>query len=247
MQLTVIGCSDAFSSGGRYHSCYLLDTSAGRLMIDCGANAPLALKRAGIPLSAVDAIAISHCHGDHFGGLPFLYLEKLFIERSSQPLEILGPPGIEMRMRVLLDAVYPGIRQLERGFDLVYRELIPDSVLTWRGLSIKPYEVDHFSKTPSLALAITDEGRLFSFSGDSTWCEGVLAAGRGAHLYLIECSAYSTKSEMHLDYLTLATKFDEIGADRYLLTHMSEEMLRAASMIDSRKCILAEDGLVVRI
>ena len=47
MRLTVIGCSDAFGSGGRYHSCYLLDTAQGRLMLDCGANSPLALKRAG--------------------------------------------------------------------------------------------------------------------------------------------------------------------------------------------------------
>src|SRR5690349_12807743 len=116
MELTIIGCGDAFSSGGRHHSCYLLDTSVGRLMIDCGANSPLGLKRAGISLSTLDAIVISHCHGDHFGGLPFLYLDKLFIERDSRPLEILGPPGIKERMETLLDAAYPEIRQLERGF-----------------------------------------------------------------------------------------------------------------------------------
>ena len=87
MRLTVIGCSDAFGSGGRYHSCYLLDTAQGRLMLDCGANSPLALKRAGIALTSIDAIVISHCHGDHFGGVPFLFLERMFVERGPKPVE----------------------------------------------------------------------------------------------------------------------------------------------------------------
>lgn len=89
MRLTVVGCSDAFGSGGRYHSCYLLDTAHGRLMLDCGANSPLALKRAGIALASVDAIVISHCHGDHFGGVPFLFLERMFMERGPKPVEFL--------------------------------------------------------------------------------------------------------------------------------------------------------------
>ena len=94
MKLTVIGCGDAFSSGGRYHSCYILETSKGRLLLDCGANSPLALKRAGVTISSIDAVAVSHCHGDHFGGLPFLFLDKMFMERGPGPLKILGLPAL---------------------------------------------------------------------------------------------------------------------------------------------------------
>src|SRR5208337_4730398 len=82
MKLTIAGCGDAFGSGGRFHSSYLLETSKGRLLLDCGANSPLALKRAGITISSIDAIVVSHCHGDHFGGLPFLFLDKMFMERG---------------------------------------------------------------------------------------------------------------------------------------------------------------------
>jgi ribonuclease BN (tRNA processing enzyme) len=247
MKLTIIGCSDAFGSGGRFHSCYLLDTSEGRLLIDCGANSPLALKRAGIKLSSIDAIAISHCHGDHFGGLPFLILDKLFLERGAQPLEILGPTGVEARTMALLDSLYPSIGGLPRNFDLTYRELTPAEPSLWRGLPITAYEVDHFSSTPSLALSFADGVKRFSFSGDSGWCGGVIEAGRGSDLYLIECTTFSTQSAMHLDYVTLASKFGEIGAKRYLLTHMSAEMLDAAGKVDSERCILAEDGLSITI
>ncbi len=247
MKLTIIGSSDAFGSGGRFHSSYLLETSKGRLLLDCGANSPLALKRAGVTISSIGAVAVSHCHGDHFGGLPFLFLDKMFMERGSKPLEILGPPGVETRTEALLECLYPSLKEMPRKFELVYSELPPGTATLWRGLPIRAFEVDHFSGTPSLALSIADEGRVFSFSGDSTWCSGVIEAGRGADLYLIECTYFDTKSSMHLDYATLAAKFAEIGAKRYLLTHMGEEMLAALDKIDTTRCAAAEDGLSLTI
>ena len=127
MKLTIIGCGDAFGSGGRFHSSYLLETSKGRLLLDCGANSPLALKRSGLTVASIDAVVISHCHGDHFGGLPFLFLDKLFMERGSKPLEILGPPGIAARTEALLECLYPAIKDLPRTFELVFHELPPES------------------------------------------------------------------------------------------------------------------------
>ncbi len=245
MKLTIFGCSDAFGSGGRYHSSYILETSKGRLLLDCGANSPLALKRAGVTISSIDAIVISHCHGDHFGGLPFLFLDKMFMERGSKPLEIWGPSGIEARTEALLDCLYPSLKTLPRDFELRFGELYPGAAKSWKGLPISAFEVEHYSGSPSLALSFVDEGRRFSFSGDSSWCEGVIEAGRGADLFLIECTYFSTHSRMHLDYLTLAAKFAEIGAKRYLLTHMGEEMLASLDKIDAGKCLAAEDGLSI--
>jgi ribonuclease BN (tRNA processing enzyme) len=247
MKLTVIGCGDAFSSGGRFHSCYLLDTSHGRLMLDCGANSPLGLKRAGVGLDTVDAVVVSHCHGDHFGGLPFLVLERMFVQRGPKPLEIIGPKGIERRTMDLMEALYPTLASAPRAFEIRFHELEPGAPLRWRGIEISAFEVEHFSGTPSLALAFADEGKRFSFSGDSSWCDGVIEAGRGADLYLIECTSFAPQSAMHLDYMTLATKFAAIGAKRYLLTHMGPDMLAAPAEIDRALCALAEDGMFVNI
>lgn len=247
MRLTIIGCGDAFGSGGRFNSCYLLDTSKGRILFDCGANSPLALKRAGLAIASIDAIVVSHCHGDHFGGLPFLFLDRMFNERGSKPMEILGPPGIARRTTELFEAMYPSLSDFPRDFEILYRELDPGKTSAWRGLPISAYEMDHYSGSPSLALRVADGDRRFAFSGDSGWCDGVIAAGRGTDLYLIECTTFSSRIDIHLDYLTLATKFDQIGAKRYLLTHMGPEMLAATDRIDSARCIVAEDGLSVEI
>jgi len=247
MKLTIIGCGDAFSSGGRYQSCYLLDTAHGRLMLDCGANAPLALKRAGVKLASVDAVVISHCHGDHFGGVPFLFLEKMFVERGPKPIEILGPPGIEQRTTALVEALYPSLFTAARDFEIQYRELEPGRTSSWRGLDLSAHEVVHFSGSPSLALGVSDGAKRAAFSGDSSWCEGVIEAGRGADLFLVECTTFSTKTAVHLDYLTLAAKFESIGAKRYVLTHLGPEMLDAGGKIDASRCILAADGLSIEI
>jgi ribonuclease BN (tRNA processing enzyme) len=244
MKLTVIGCGDAFNSGGRFHSCYLLDTSHGRFMLDCGANSPLALKRAGVSLDTVDAVVVSHCHGDHFGGVPFLVLERMFVQRGPKPLEIIGPKGIERRTMDLMEALYPTIASAPRAFEIQFREIEPGSPLP-RGVEISAFEVEHFSGAPSLALSIADSGKRFSFSGDSSWCDGVIEAGRDADLFLVECSTFAPRSAMHLDYVTLATKFAAIGAKRYLLTHMGPDMLAAPKEIDRALCLLAEDGMMV--
>lgn len=216
-------------------------------MLDCGANSPLALKRAGIDLMSIDAIAISHCHGDHFGGVPFLFLERMFVERGPKPVEVLGPPGIEGRMTNLLEALYPTLSTTPKDFEILYRELEPRRTSSWRGLQISVHEVEHYSGSPSLALSVDDGAKRFAFSGDSSWCDGVIAAGHEADLYLIECTTFSKKTSMHLDYVTLAEKFENIGAKRYLLTHLSPEMLGAAEKINSSCCLLAEDGMSIEV
>jgi len=69
-----VGSGDAFGSGGRFNTCFLVAGTKTRFLIDCGASTPVALKRAGIDLDGIDGVALTHLHGDHFGGLPFLLL-----------------------------------------------------------------------------------------------------------------------------------------------------------------------------
>ena len=63
-----IGCGDAFAAGGRFHTCFHLSGGEAPLLIDCGATSMPALKRAGIDPASLGWVALSHLHGDHFGG-----------------------------------------------------------------------------------------------------------------------------------------------------------------------------------
>ncbi|MEI8360356.1 MAG: MBL fold metallo-hydrolase, partial [Deltaproteobacteria bacterium] len=94
VQVTFVGTGNAFADGGSSHACIHIAAPGASLLLDCGGSSLPALKRAGINLAAIDAIAVSHLHGDHFGGIPFLILEQHFKGRQA-PLTIGGPAALE--------------------------------------------------------------------------------------------------------------------------------------------------------
>ena len=81
-----------FGSGGRYQACIHLRPAGGSpVLLDCGTTSLSALKRLGIDPGEIAAVFVSHLHGDHFGGLPFLILDGQF-SRRTRPLTLVGPP-----------------------------------------------------------------------------------------------------------------------------------------------------------
>ena len=97
MRVRFVGSGDAFGSGGRWQTCIHLADEGHVLLVDCGATSLVALKAQGLDPNAVGAVAVTHLHGDHFGGLPFLILDGQFSHRSA-PLLVAGPPGIRGRL-----------------------------------------------------------------------------------------------------------------------------------------------------
>src|SRR3989454_12496915 len=122
-RVTVLGSGDAFGSGGRLHSAYLVETPRQTFLLDCGPSILQALKRSGRDPGAVDFVLLSHLHGDHFGGVPFLFMEYRYEEPRSRPLAGYGPPGVERRVRNLYAAFYEHIAAEPLPFPVRYEEL----------------------------------------------------------------------------------------------------------------------------
>src|SRR5262245_4774003 len=107
MRLTIIGSGDAFGSGGRFNTCFLLETAKGRLLVDCGASVRGGLHAGGLDANGIDGIVLSHLHGDHFGALPFILLDGQFPTQRERPLLIAGPPGTRARLDQSLEVFFP--------------------------------------------------------------------------------------------------------------------------------------------
>ena len=245
MRLTVLGSGDAFSSGGRLPSCYLVESGQTRFLLDCGPSILPALKRAGLSSNYFPVVFISHLHGDHMGGLPFLLLDAIFPAGRKQPLTMVGPPGLEARFRLACEVFYPRSLEMERKFDLKFIELDKDVRHVLDGVAVTAYEMNHYSGSPSYALRFEMDGKVFAFSGDAGWSDNVVKAGKDADLYLIECYQYDYKLSMHLDYVTIARHFDRINAKQLVLTHMSDAMLARQGDVDPARCTPADDGMVI--
>lgn len=244
MQLRILGSGDAFSTGGRLPSCYLVENGPSRFMVECSPAVLTGLHRAGLSSDDVSTIFISHLHGDHFGGLPFVLIDAMFPRRRTKPLTLAGPLGLEHRFRLACEVFYPRVAAAPLAFELRFVELEKGIVREVDGITVTPFEVDHYAGSQSLALRFEVGGKTLAFSGDTGWTPAVIEAGKGADLYLLECNQYDLQLSMHLDYLTIERHHNIIGARQTVLTHMGDTMLASQHLVDATRYGLADDGKV---
>src|SRR5262245_8357155 len=247
MRLTVVGCGDAFGSGGRLQTCYHVEAAGTRFLIDCGASALIGFNRLELDPNTVPTIFISHLHGDHYAGLVWWLLHAKHVGKRETPLTIAGPPGVEARLKAASEALFPGSFRAARRHELTFVELARDERCTIGAVAVTPFEVSHPSGAPSYALRFEVEGKVLSFTGDSEWVESLVPAGRNADLYIMECYQFDGAPRFHLSWSRIAAELDHIGAKRVLLTHMSDTMLARQGEIADQRVALARDGLSVEI
>ena len=244
MRLHFVGCGDAFGSGGRYNTCFHVAGEKVNFLIDCGASSLPALKRNSISRDEIDLVLITHFHGDHFGGLPFLLLDAQFTRRT-RPLVIAGPEGIERRLEQVMEALFENSSKRERRFELRIVELEAEAATSFGAVDVTPFPVVHGdSGGPFLGYRIEVEGRIIAFTGDTEWTDALIPLGRDADLFISECYFYDRAVKNHLNLKTLQAHLAEIRPKRLILTHMGDEML---ARLDSIACEAASDGLVVEI
>lgn len=225
LKLTVLGCSDAFCSGGRRQTAFLLQHKDTHTLIDCGATTLLALKQNGLSVDSIDCIILSHFHGDHYGGLPFLILEAAIVQKRKKPLTLLSPPGLEPKLRQLFDCLYPGSTDALKAFPIHYKAYTEGEELREQSLSVRAYPVKHAPQSQPHGLRIQVEGKTLAFSGDTGWHENLIPIARDAELFICECNFFKHESPHHLNYQQFLEKEKELKAQRIILTHLGEEML----------------------
>jgi ribonuclease BN (tRNA processing enzyme) len=247
MRVTIIGSGDAFGSGGRFHTCFQLATGQRTVLIDCGASTSVALRAHGVDPATIDAIVLSHLHGDHFGGIPLFLIDAQYMTRRDHPLVIAGPPGSRARIDTALEAFFPG--SLKNPWRFAWSVIeIPIGVATdVLGLTVISAEVIHFSGAPSTALRVSDGTKKFAYSGDTQWTDALLPIAKDADLFLCECFDYERDLSGHLSWNTLRGRIADFAARRVMLTHMNPTMLARLDEVRQSGVLIAEDGLVVEL
>ena len=237
-----LGSGDAFGSGGRFQTCIYVHCEETHLLLDCGTSSLVAMKRFGVDPSLVDAILLSHLHGDHFGGLPFFIMDAQFVSRRRKPLVVVGPPGLEARIFEAMEVLYPGSSQTQREFLIKFVELSEETAITVAPLVVTPYSVVHPSGAPAYALRVVCEGKIIAYSGDTEWTDALIRVAHGADLFVCECFSPEKVGAHHIDYQTLMNHRPELECRRLILTHMNDEMLLQLGSLDVEG---AEDGKIV--
>lgn len=244
MKLHILGCGDAFGSGGRNTSGYLVESGERLFLLDCGPTTLPAMKRAGFSPARLDAVFLSHLHGDHSGGLPFFFTDYLHEDRRERPLHIAGPEGTEERVRGLFQWMF-GERMEPRALPPTdFHVLQPDCEETIAGIRLLPFRVPHQVRDVSLGLKVSHGGKTLLFSGDSAWTDDFVVHARGADLFLCECCYFDRATPAHMSYRKLEENLSRLECKNILLTHLGEEMLARRNEV---KLPLAEDGIALEI
>ncbi len=242
MRLTVIGCSPAWPNPGGAHSGYLVESAAGRLLLDCGPGVLGKLRARGNGWPQVDAIVISHWHLDHWGDLvPWVWGRMFGLGHGLQPPELWLPPdGID-------ELTHFGERfgtptMFEDTFSL--REYEEDTPFEAVGLTVTAIKVPHYT-VPTYAFRLGDGARTLAYSGDSAPSDALVEAAREADLFLceatLESGSHDNDPRGHLSADEAVAAFEASGARRLLLTHRPQELALAEGLE------LAQEGLELEL
>ena len=235
-----IGSGDSFGNGGRFQTCILVDADGYRFLIDCGATSLVALKRGGIDPGSIDAVLLTHFHGDHCGGIPYLILDGQFTKRE-RPLAIAGPPGVRERMTAVFEAALPTSSRTEQRFGVSYLEL-GETATRIGPLEVVALPVAHLPDTTPQGLRVSVDGHVVAYTGDTDWCDALPRLADGADLFIAEAYSFEKRIPQHLSHATLLAHREELRAKRVVLTHPGVETL---ARHDELAWTLADDGMTI--
>jgi ribonuclease BN (tRNA processing enzyme) len=242
--VTFAGSGDAFGSGGRFQACiHLRCPGLPAVLLDCGATSLTALKGLGLDPGQIGTVLVSHLHGDHFGGLPFLILDGQFAGRAA-PLAVAGPPGTSGRLAEAMECLFPGSSSVRRRFGVQVTELSPGSQARVSALTVRAWQADHPSGAPALMLRVEMAGKAIAYTGDTAWTSAVIEAAAGTDLLIAEAYHLDKHIPYHLRHADLHAHRHELGARRVIITHMSPGMLARQHETPFET---ARDGLVVQL
>jgi ribonuclease BN (tRNA processing enzyme) len=246
MAVTVrfVGSGDSFGSGGRFQTCIVVDGGTTRFALDFGASSLIALAQQRIHPNTLDAVLLTHLHGDHCGGVPFLLLDAMLAAKRERPLTIAGPAGTRAHLAALQEALFPGSHVMTPKFPLDYLELTlaaPNRVLD---VVVTPQAAHHVPETRPTSLRVEVAARSIAYTGDTEWTDDVARIADGVDLLIAECYFFGKSVKGHLTYPAIAEHVRRAGAKRVILTHMSVEMLAHRADVPE-EC--AADGMVIEL
>lgn len=243
-EVVFVGTSDAFGAGGRRQSAVLVRGPRGGALLDCGATTGGGLVELGVDRNEIDAILISHFHGDHFAGIPILLMAALYEDERRAPIRIAGPAGIEERVRTLAAAMGYAMEDRQWSFPIEFQELAAGASVEVGPMHVGAFQAYHQVHTMPHGLLVETGAERIAYSGDTGWFPELPARVGEADLFICECTYHTNDFEYHLNHAGLVARRSEFHCNRIILTHLGEEMAHRRGQAAFET---ADDRLVIRL
>ena len=222
MKLTVLGSGTTVPHPRRTSAAFWLETSGGKILLDCSATAASRMAACGVAWPDLDTIWISHFHMDHCGGLGPLLTGLKHAEETkdrARPLTLAGPKGL--RDLISNFSRVHDYRLLEQNFPVEVVEVEPleafDIVPGVEGVAMS---TEH--RPESLAIHIRDAQATFVYTSDTGFDEKIAAFASGADLLVMECTFLKEKEDpKHLELAEAMFLVRKGKPKRVILGHLN--------------------------
>lgn len=234
MKLKVVGNGGAVNYQLPHNSILLDD----HFLVDCPHDIIHSLQTLEIDTSAIDSIYISHFHGDHTFGFPFLVLDKwIGIQKgqSATRISVYGPKNIRAYLFRLTEMAFsknhPCYAWLEENSD--YLEVNEGTEIIYREFTICVFKMEHIKNTFGFTIFDKLGVPRFSYMTDTKWCPRIASELRKRpRVILIDMNGGS--SGIHMSYEEVVQNCIKITKrdTQYLGTHLAKAMRSTHEMIN---------------
>lgn len=245
MRVTFIGVGAAFDEH-QPNTSILIESAEQSLLADCGFTAASAFWRhAEKPLS-LDAIYLTHFHGDHYFGVPHLLL-RMYEEGRTTPLTILGQPGVEERITALMEMAYRNLLT-KLQFELHFMECQPGVKVGLGDMQLMFAWNDH--PMDCLSLRVQAGGKSIFYSGDGRPTDETRNLACGCDLVVHESYSLEPDTPGHGTLNSSIVFARESSSKAVALVHIDrnvrrdhlEDIMDRATKTEDVKVLLPEPG-----
>ncbi|SBW20978.1 MBL fold metallo-hydrolase [Protofrankia symbiont of Coriaria ruscifolia] len=248
MKLTILGCSGTYPGPRSACSSYLVESDGFRLVLDAGNGSMGELQR-HCDLRDIDALLVSHLHGDHCLDLVVSsYARRYHPEGMPPKLPVYGPINTQERLCAAFE------RWPEDSLADIYdfRTISPGR------LDVGPFRIDLervAHPVEAFGMRVTAQGRSLTYSGDTSACDELVQLARDTDLFLCESAFLDVPDNppgVHLSGREAGEHATKAGAGRLVLTHLvpwgdAERSREEAAGAFDGPLTLAETGAVYEI
>ncbi len=218
MQVTILGSGTGIPRPDRASPGFVIDFGEGyTVLVDPSSGSLQRMEKAGLPVSDLRQVFVSHFHPDHIGDIaPLFFALRIEAYFPDQKMTLAGPRGIK-ELYVQLSEAFGYVLPLDSP-RLTILEM--RQALDYGNWSVEPFAVAHTDN--SLGFRFKDsKGGVFAYSGDTDYCENLVKLLENADVALVESSTPSSyKVEGHLNPRLAGKAAREAGVRRLILTHI---------------------------
>ncbi len=216
MEIFFIGVGEACDSAHGNTSALVTTDSGTRILLDCGFTVPHHYFQTFADAPEPDYIWISHFHGDHFFGLPLLFL-RLWQMNRTRPLPIVSQQGVADKVKNGLELAYPGFEK-KLSFELQFHTVNPTETASIGGLNWSTAVTEHSQY--NLGLLLDDGTKRLYYSGDGRPTRQVQELVQGCDYIIHEAFKLVDEFPYHGSIASCLELADNGGVKKMALVHL---------------------------